>query len=115
MAICTNIALLASRVLSPEDFRRWAEMYLKNIGLPKAVSNPSTWHHHGLNFSRCWGLWELYSATGSLEFVDAYAAHFLETMNEPFHWRGSYEGVGHWVAQFGVFALQPLFDVEDVR
>ena len=115
MAICTNVALLASRVLDSENFRRWADMFLKNIGLPKPVTGPRNWHHHGLNFSRCWGLWELYSVTGRLEFVDAYAAHFLETMNKPSHWRGSYEGVGHWVAQFGVFALQPLFDVEDVR
>ena len=115
MAICTNIALLASRVLNTGDFRRWAEMYLETIGVPTPVSNPRTWHHYGLNFSRCWGLWELYSVTGRLEFADTYAAHFLETMNKPSHWRGSYEGVGHWVAQFGVFALQPLFDVEDVR
>lgn len=115
MAICTNVALLASRIMDPKDFRRWADMYLERVGLPTPVSNPRTWHHYGLNFSRCWGLWELYSVTGRLEFADSYAAHFMETMNKPSHWRGSYEGVAHWVAQFGVFALQPLFDVEDVH
>ena len=109
MAICTNIALLASRVLGKEDFRRWADMYLERIGLPTPVSAPESWHRHGLNFSRSWGLWALYAATSRLEFADAYAAHYLETMNKPSHWNGNYEGVGHWVAQFGVFALQPLF------
>ena len=109
MAICTNIALLASRALSAEEFRRWASLYQTRIGLPKAVSEPISPHHHGLNFSRAWGLWELYAATGLLEFADAYSAHFLETMNEPSQWKGNYQRVGHWVAQFGVFALQPLF------
>ena len=109
MALCTNIALLASRVLEPEDYRRWSNVYLEQVGLPEPVTDPVSWHHHGLNFSRSWGLWELYSATGRLEFANAYAAHFLETIKKPAQWRGNYRGVGHWVAQFGVFALQPLF------
>ena len=109
MALCTNIALLASRVLASEDFRLWSNRYLEHVGLPEPVANPMSWHHHGLNFSRSWGLWELYIGTGRLEFANAYAAHFLETIEEPAQWRGNYRGVGHWVAQFGVFALQPLF------
>lgn len=109
MALCTNVALLAARVLEPEDYRRWSNWYLEHVGLPEPVGSPVNPHHHGLNFSRSWGLWELYSATGRLEFADAYAAHFLQTFQKPEHWRGDYEKVGHWVAQFGVFALQPLF------
>lgn len=115
MAICTNIALLASRMLTAGEFRRWAEHYLEEIGLPTPVTNPRNCHHFGLNFSRAWGLWELYSATGRLAFADSYSAHIFETMKDPANWRGSYTCVGHWVGQFGVFALQPLFGTEAGR
>ena len=115
MALCTNVALLASRVMDSGDFRRWADWYLKHVGLPEPVVDPVNPHHHGLNFSRAWGLWELYDATGRLAFADAFAAHFLATFERPAHWRGSYRAVGHWVAQFGAFALQPLFGPEAGR
>ena len=115
MAICSNIALLASRVLQTEDFRRWAEFYLNRIGLPTPVTEYESWHHHGLNFSRAWGLWELYSTTGFLEFADAYAAHFHEAMKGLPRWTDNYSSLGHWLPQFGAFALQPLFGVENGR
>ena len=115
MAICSNIALLASRVLEAHDFRRWAEIYLDRVGLPTPVTEYKNWHHHGLNFSRAWGLWELYSATGLLEFVDAYAAHFEEAMKGLSRWTDNYSSLGHWLPQFGTFALQPLFGIENGR
>ena len=31
------------------------------------------------------------------------------------HRAGDYRTVGHWVAQFGMFALQPLFGDESYR
>ena len=115
MAVCSNVALLASRVLHAEDFRRWAHIYLDRVGLPTPAAEYENWHHHGLNFSRAWGLWELYSATGLLEFADAYAAHILQAMKGLSRWTDNYASLGHWLPQFGVFALQPLFGVENGR
>jgi hypothetical protein len=113
MAVATNWAWLVSRVLQGEPFDRWAQAFFARVGLPTPVTQPVTWHHHGLNFSRAWGLWGLYEAVGSAEmkdaFLAAYVAHFSATYDRPDHWRGSYQGVGHWVPQFGMFALQPLF------
>ena len=114
MAVATNWAWLVSRVLEPEAFDRWAENFFAQSGLPRPVTQPVTWHHHGLNFSRAWGLWGLHAASGSAKAKDAYlaayVAHVRESYDKPELWRGSYQGVGHWVPQFGMFALQPLFD-----
>ncbi len=116
MAVATNWAWLVSKVLPREDFGRWEQRFFGWAGLPRPVAWPANWHHHGLNFSRAWGLWAL-SAAGAPgdareAYLAAYAAHFRATYATPAYWRGSYEGVGHWVPQFCMLALQPLFEVE---
>jgi hypothetical protein len=114
MAVCTNWAWLVSRVLKGDAFDRWAAAFLRASGLPRPVMAPVNWHHHGLNFSRAWGLWGMSRATGSSAARQAYRAafaeHFRATYEHPQRWRGNYEGVAHWVPQFGMLALQPLFD-----
>jgi hypothetical protein len=116
MAVCTNWAWLVSKVLEPGRFDRWADAFFERPGLPSPVTRPLNWHHHGLNFSRAWGLWGLHTASASASrkraFLHAYVAHFRATYEKPAHWRGSYEGVAHWVPQFGMLALQPLFGAE---
>jgi Protein of unknown function (DUF2891) len=113
MGVCTNWAWLVSKVLAGDAFEVWAEGFFKSSGLPRPVTKPVNWHHHGLNFSRAWGLWQLYAASGSAStkeaYLAAYLAHFREAYDRPALWGGSYEGVGHWVPQFGMLALQPLF------
>jgi hypothetical protein len=113
MAVATNRAWLVSKVLARGAFDRWAEAFFAG-GLSRPVAQPMNWHHHGLNFSRAWGLYAIHAASGSASakrtYLEAYAAHFRATYETPALWRGCYEGVGHWVPQFGMLALQPLFD-----
>jgi hypothetical protein len=113
MAVGTNWAWLVSKVLGQRAFDRWADAFFAR-GLPRPVTRPTNWHHHGLNFSRAWGLYALHLASGSERagraYLKAYVAHFRATYETPALWRGSYEGVGHWVPQFGMLALQPLFE-----
>jgi hypothetical protein len=115
MAVCTNWAWLVSRVLTQDQFDRWAEAFFARLGLARPVAQPSNWHHHGLNFSRSWGLYALHvasdSASAKRAYLQAYIAHFRATFDDAALWRGNYEGVGHWVPQFGMLALQPLFDM----
>jgi Protein of unknown function (DUF2891) len=115
MGVCTNWAWLVSKVLPQAAFDRWAEAFFAQAGLPRPVTEPVNWHHHGLNFSRAWGLWALSTATGSAAarqaWLEAYAAHFRATYEQPARWRGSYQGVGHWVPQFGMLALQGVFSL----
>jgi hypothetical protein len=119
MAVCTNWAWLVSKVLDRERFDGWAAAFFARPGLPRPVTWPVNWHHHGLNFSRAWGLWGLYAASGQparkQAYLDAYVAHVRATYEKPSRWRGSYEGVAHWVPQFGMLALQPLLAVERSR
>jgi hypothetical protein len=114
MAVTTNWAWLVSKVLPHADFARWESEFFASSGLPQRVLQPANWHHHGLNFSRAWGLWALHAASGPGDArqarLQAYAAHFRATYDIPDLWRGSYMGVGHWVPQFGMLALQPLFE-----
>lgn len=113
MAVATNWAWLVSKVLPRDDFALWEGRFFGRAGLPRPVLSPANWHHHGLNFSRAWGLWALAAACAHDDARDAYlmayAAHFRATYATPALWRGSYLGVGHWVPQFGMLALQPLF------
>jgi drug/metabolite transporter superfamily protein YnfA len=114
MAVATNWAWLVSKVLPRADFARWAQEFFAWGGLPRPVLRPANWHHHGLNFSRAWGLWALHAAVAPGEarqsYLEAYVAHFRTTYDTPALWRGSYGGVSHWVPQFGMLALHPLFE-----
>jgi hypothetical protein len=115
MAVATNWAWLLAKVLPPSQFERWERAFFARTGLPQPVARPEGWHHHGLNFSRAWGLSALAARAPEAAreaYLTAYAAHFRATYATPALWRGSYTGVGHWVPQFGMLALQPLFEAE---
>lgn len=113
MGTATNRAWLVAQVLPQAAFDAWAEAFFAP-GMPGPVTVPTTWHHHGLNFSRCWGLWGVAQATASPTLraacLAAYAAHFRNNFDDTSRWRDSYRGVAHWVPQFGMLALQPLFE-----
>lgn len=109
MAICTNWAALAARVLDHDDYVRWLDKFIAVNGLPSPVSHPDSAHEYGLNFSRAWGLWDMYANSGRADVARAYAAHLDRGLTPASNWRGTYDVVGHWVAQFGMFAIQPLF------
>jgi hypothetical protein len=117
MAVATNWAWLVGKVLPGSQFQAWRQMF-RAVDLPQPVTRPESWHHHGLNFSRAWGLAALAEMGPEDEreaYLAAYAAHFRATYESPALWRGSYRGVGHWVPQFGMLALQPLFGIEIPR
>lgn len=109
MAICTNWAALVSRVLDRDAYAAWLDKFVATNGLPHPVTDPGTDHDYGLNFSRAWGLWDMYDKTRRLDVADAYAEHIRHGYVPASNWSGSYGAVGHWVAQFGMFAIQPLF------
>ena len=109
MSICTNWAALVSRVLDRGDYGAWLDKFIAANGLPRPITDPSTDHEFGLNFSRASSLWDMYDKSGRADIADAYAEHFNRGFAPATNWSGSYGAVGHWVAQFGMFAIQPMF------
>ncbi|WP_035057911.1 DUF2891 family protein [Andreprevotia chitinilytica] len=110
MAICTNWAWLVSRVMTREEYLPWVDRFLPISRLPKPVRDPRDAHEYGLNFSRAWGLLGIYRVTWRPEYLTAYAEHVEATLSNRGNWAVPYEVVGHWVPQFGMFAIEPLFD-----
>jgi hypothetical protein len=115
MAVCTNWAWLVQLVLPQNEFRAWLDRFLP-ADLPlQPITKPRSAHEVGLNFSRAWGLWRLYSATGDKRYSTLYLGHFGETYNDSNLWKGDYDSVAHWVAQFGMFALMTSYDESLIR
>ena len=108
MAICTNWAALVARVLSKDEYKAWLDRFVAVNGLPNPIT-PIGAHSFGQNFSRAWGLWDMYAKSQRPDIAEAYAKHFERGFSPASNWSGDYLKVGHWVAQFGMFALQPLF------
>lgn len=109
MAICTNWAWLVQKVLPRDEFGDWLARFMpQGFPLDPIVTLTSV-HQVGLDFSRTWGLWNLYRATGEPRFLSAYLANFNATYTHPEMWRGEYRTVGHWVAQFGMLGLMVTY------
>lgn len=107
MAICANWAAAAMRVLSRDEARAWADRFFEVNPPPQPLRRPRRAHNFGLNFSRAWAYWDVYAATGEARYRRLYAEHMLAGAPKR-NWAGDYRANGHWVAQFGMYALQPL-------
>lgn len=101
-------AILA--ILPRHESNAWLSAYLAEDLRLEPVLHPAFPHSAGLNFSRCWGLWELFQYTKDPVYRDQYVRHFVTHVNHPEYWRDDYKKYGHWVAQFGVYALALSID-----
>jgi Protein of unknown function (DUF2891) len=110
MAAATNWAWLLSLALPQSEARRTIATLLPDPRAMRPLEAIRANHLHALNFSRAWGLWRVYRATGEARWRASYARHVRISYERSDWWAGDYRKVGHWVAQFGVLALQPLFE-----
>jgi hypothetical protein len=110
MAICSNWAALASRVLTREECAPWLDKFIAVNGLPAPLIQPDSDHEFGLNFSGAWGLWDIYAASGRADVAAAHAAHLKAGYQPATNWRGSYQAVG----QLGC-AIRPVSSAAAVR
>jgi hypothetical protein len=105
MAVCSNWAWLVGKVMGPTEFKAFAGDFLPTGLKMEPIIDEASIHQAGLNFSRAWGLWNVYRLTGETRFLEAYLGHFRATFERPQIWRGDYRSHAHWVAQFGMLAL----------
>lgn len=110
IAICTTWAWLVSEVLPPDEFRIWYAEWNPGIETLRPVLVYPSAHDYGRNFSRAWGLYHLARALDDDALMQSYAAHVDAGFNPQTRWRGDYMANGHWVAQFGMLAIAPLFE-----
>lgn len=101
-------AILA--ILPGNETAPWLRAYLAQDLQLEPVHRPTVPHSAGLNFSRCWGLWDLFQYTGQSRYRDQYVRHLVTQMNHPEYWRDDYKKYGHWVAQFGIYAIALSMD-----
>ncbi len=106
MSICGNWAALLAMWLSPDEARAAIDKLVPDIDTAMPVTTPINAHHYGLNFSRAWSAWIVYSRTGDKRWGEMFARHMEFMEAHPEWWSFDYNQVGHWVAQFGVFAWE---------
>ena len=112
IAVCTTWAWLVSEVLPSEEFDAWYADWNPGLETLTPVTSYPSAHDYGRNFSRAWGLYHLAQKTNDPGLRDLYARHVLAGFEPDSRWRGDYGANGHWVAQFGMLAIEPLFDEE---
>lgn len=73
------------------------------------IANPNGIHAHALNFSRAFALWDIFQSTQDPRYQQTYANLLNYQIAHPDLWRVDYPDYSHWVAQFGVLAIDSSF------
>jgi hypothetical protein len=109
MPVCAVWAYLVARTDTADDLRLWLDRFFPAGTMRPIVRAGNSYRHMAMNFSRCWAYWTIYRATNDPRYLRLYLDHFDLQFRTPAAWKGDYHEVAHWVAQFGVFALAPVF------
>jgi len=102
---CLHLAMVVLTVLPEEQAQDWMEQHLPAELQLQPLVDISSAHQGGLTFSRSWGLWALWKATGDSHYRSLYADHIETHMAMPQYWAEGYSSYSHWVAQFGVYGV----------
>jgi len=98
-------------ILSSEESSKWLASHQHGCGALSPLTMFPTAHSAGLNFSRSWGLWTLFHVTQDPMFRGLYTNHVVTHMDMPQYWGDDYRKHGHWVPQFGIYAI--ALSIED--
>lgn len=109
---CLHRLLAITTILPQAEHASWAEGFLTaDLELePLGPAEILAAHQSGLNFSRAWGLWAAYRASGDRRWRDQYVDHVRTHVGQPEFWAENYWAYSHWVAQFGVHAIDLSYD-----
>jgi len=108
IAVCVTWAWLVSEALPERQFRAWYARWNPGLETLEPLTTYASAHDYGLNFSRAWGLGRLARRLHDPALERAYIRHLDAGFDPPERWRGDYLETGHWVAQFGMLAIEPL-------
>lgn len=106
LSTCASWVWLVSEIAPKAEFATWFAHWNPGLETWTPITAPTSDHQYGKNFSRAWGLAALYGATGEARWRDLYCAHLEAGYAQWSAKRDDYGAVGHWVAQFGMLALE---------
>lgn len=104
-APCLHRFMVAGAILPDDELSSWLDSALTNDFDPVPLTEIGSAFQGGLNFSRAWGLWQLYQSTGDTAWRTRYAEHIGTHMMMPQFWNDPDNMYGFWVPQFGVYAI----------
>ncbi|MFZ4604356.1 MAG: DUF2891 family protein [Caulobacterales bacterium] len=110
MAVCTTWAWLVAETLPIGEFKTWYAGWNPGLERLEPLTRYSSAHQYGINFSRAWGLGRLARLLDDPALERAYRAHLAAGFEPADRWKGDYMANGHWVAQFGMLAVEPLLN-----
>jgi hypothetical protein len=94
---------------APEhEVRQWITQRLPKELCIEPITEPLTGHATGLNFSRAYCLWHIFKIVNDLKLRDNFVDLIDYQVSRPDLWNGEYYN-SHWVAQFGVRAIDETF------
>lgn len=103
---CLHRLMVIVTVLPYDVHRPWLEQYLYAQWDLAPLTEIDSAHQGGLNFSRAWGLWAAWVASDNPTYRDLYVDHVRTHVLQPQYWAQDYWSYSHWVAQFGVHAIE---------
>lgn len=102
---CLHLARLVVAAMPPAEAQVWVDEQLPDSYELTPLTEPTTAHSSGLDFSRSWGLYDLHTFTGRQDLRTLYLDHVETWLDRPEYWAEDYANYSHWVAQFGVHAI----------
>jgi Protein of unknown function (DUF2891) len=98
-----------AEALPPDEAAAWLAPRTPSE-LPAPLHTPRTVHHTGQGFTRAWGLWSLFRATGDPAYLASHEDHLEGLLTRRELWATDYARHSHWVPQLGVEALRLALD-----
>jgi hypothetical protein len=102
---CLQRAMTVLAVVPDQLSNPWLKDFVAAQDQLQPLRNARLATHGSLNFSRAWGLWSLYRATGKGEYQDMYVAHMESQLGDMAQAKKHGQGIDPWQATFGVYAL----------
>lgn len=109
MPSCLLRLAAVTEVRGAQEARDWVVARLPRNFTIDPIANPNGIHAHALNFSRAFALWDIFQATHDPHHQQMSATLLNYQMAHPDLWRVDYADYAHWVAQFGVRAIDASF------
>lgn len=105
-----NAGDLIATTMPNRDLRAWLARTMPPATPLNPVARPLNDHHLGMNFSRAWGLCSMGRTLRDDAMMEAAARHVRAAMALHDAKQGDYRAYGHWVSQFGVYAVLCLIE-----